>query len=252
MDVSDDTVGVRPAFWYSYTALETEQRPGISDYVIKDSDKRYLTKEDMQGLSAEELRVARNEIYARHGYQFEDQALNEYFTSKAWYYPASPDSRFYECLLNIYEKYNVQMILAAEEGREYTGELSQGYGYEEISESTAKEFSGDIDLAFFEELCGTWGTQSGEVIVSITPERFNDYPCHLLKFEHNDINLWYEIVFEVYYEDEIRIMELTRFREEVGAYGGFEMAYYDANGENLTVNGYKVANDRFEVEYVEE
>lgn len=251
LEISEDEMGgVRPAFWYSYMELEQEQRPGISDYVLEDSAVRYLIQEDLQGMSAEQLRLARNEIYARHGYQFDDPALNEYFTSKSWYYPAGGDKRFYECLLNIYEKYNVQMILAAEQGTEYTGELLQGYGYEEISENIEKEFSGDVDLAFFEDLCGTWGTQSGK-IVSITPERFNGYLCRILKFEYNNINMWYEIVFEVYYEDDIRLMKLTRFREAAESFGAFEMAYFDRNGEKLKENGYEVENDRFEIEYTE-
>lgn len=46
-----------------------------------------LTEADLMWLSAQELTYARNEIYARHGYIFKSDELNEYFVSKSWYYP---------------------------------------------------------------------------------------------------------------------------------------------------------------------
>lgn len=42
----------------------------------------------MEQLSLTELRLARNETYARHGYIFKDPALKAYFEAKAWYTPA--------------------------------------------------------------------------------------------------------------------------------------------------------------------
>lgn len=38
-----------------------------NEYVLPDSANRKLKKSDLKGLSKEELRIARNEIYARHG-----------------------------------------------------------------------------------------------------------------------------------------------------------------------------------------
>ena len=40
----------------------------------------------MKGKSARQLRIARNEIYARHGRLFVDQELQDYFDSKDWYF----------------------------------------------------------------------------------------------------------------------------------------------------------------------
>lgn len=54
-------------------------------YVIPDSDTRKLKKSDLKGLSAWELRIARNEIYARHGRLFQDQELQDYFDEQDWY-----------------------------------------------------------------------------------------------------------------------------------------------------------------------
>lgn len=56
-----------------------------SEYIFEDSNSRYLTNSDLYGLSSEELRYARNEIYARHGRRFKDEQLQSYFNSKSWY-----------------------------------------------------------------------------------------------------------------------------------------------------------------------
>ena len=57
-----------------------------TEYVFPNSDTRKLTKADVRGLSAEELRIGRNEIYARHGRKFNDQQLQDYFDAQSWYY----------------------------------------------------------------------------------------------------------------------------------------------------------------------
>lgn len=57
------------------------------EYILPYSSEVELTEADLMWLSAQELTYARNEIYARHGYIFKSNELNEYFGSKAWYYP---------------------------------------------------------------------------------------------------------------------------------------------------------------------
>ncbi len=65
------------------------------DFMIDDSDTRSVSDSDLAGMSLAELRIARNEIYARHGRQFKDPLLNQWFYSKTWY-------------LNISNKYSPQ------------------------------------------------------------------------------------------------------------------------------------------------
>jgi len=48
---------------------------------------RKITYNDVQGLSAWELKVMRNEIYARHGFVFQTDELKEYFAAQEWYKP---------------------------------------------------------------------------------------------------------------------------------------------------------------------
>lgn len=56
-----------------------------NDFIFPNSSASRLTEEDLRPLSLAELRIARNEIFARHGRQFKDPMLNKWFYSKTWY-----------------------------------------------------------------------------------------------------------------------------------------------------------------------
>ena len=81
-------------------------------FVIPDSSTRYLTEDDLMGLTSYELAVARNEIYARHGYIFVSNEWKDFFVGRYWYTPTSKD-----VTLNSVEEYNVSMILKEEATR---------------------------------------------------------------------------------------------------------------------------------------
>lgn len=89
------------------------------DYIFADSGSRYLSTSDLEGLSAEELSWARNEIYARHGRRFKDAGLQSYFDSKPWYNGTIEPDQFSEGMLNEYEKKNAETILSYERSKGY-------------------------------------------------------------------------------------------------------------------------------------
>lgn len=101
------------------SSAEGEMGSGItsdsSDYIIDDSDSRYLTDSDLDGLDADQLRLARNEIYARHGRRFNDEELQAYFDSKSWYSGTINPDDFSESLLNEYEIENANLIKSRED-----------------------------------------------------------------------------------------------------------------------------------------
>jgi hypothetical protein len=78
-------------------------------FIFADSDQRLLGEEDLKGLSSTELRIARNEIYARHGRFFVDQTLANYFSQFSWYHPRQVDVE-----LSPLETTNVNTIQTAE------------------------------------------------------------------------------------------------------------------------------------------
>jgi len=81
----------------------------VRDFVFSDSSYRRLDMNELEELNLKQLRIARNEIYARHGYIFEDDELNEYFKNKNWYVPVGNN-----VILNEVELYNIEIVKQVE------------------------------------------------------------------------------------------------------------------------------------------
>lgn len=82
-----------------------------NEYIIPDSDSRYLSINDLRGLTKEECRIARNEIVARKGRKFKDHELQEYFESKSWYNGYIEADKFNENdMLSDIERENMYLI----------------------------------------------------------------------------------------------------------------------------------------------
>lgn len=92
-----------------------------SEYEYEYLREREMTYADVEGKSAEELRLMRNYIFARRGYIFESEDLKEYFEQFSWYVPL-----YYDVTprLSDIEKYNVNFIKEYETdfGPDYTPE----------------------------------------------------------------------------------------------------------------------------------
>ena len=87
-----------------------------STYILPDSNSRKLTRADLQGLSKEKLRLARNEIFARHGMIFGVPDLDAYFGEKSWYKPTYSYDDFYDKVeMSAIEEVNVALINQVEE-----------------------------------------------------------------------------------------------------------------------------------------
>ena len=80
------------------------------DYLLPESNSRFLTEADLSGLSHEQLCFARNEIFARHGRIFQTPQIASYFSSKSWYRGTVPGDKFDESVLNQYEWTNINFI----------------------------------------------------------------------------------------------------------------------------------------------
>lgn len=84
------------------------------NYIIPDSSSRILTIEDIYGLSENQLSLARNEIYARHGRIFSDPYLKNYFEAQSWYQGTIESENFSEDMLSEIEKANIRFIQSHE------------------------------------------------------------------------------------------------------------------------------------------
>ncbi len=82
-----------------------------SDYLYP-SNTQYITVSELRRFTDEEVAIIRNEIYARHGYNFNSEFYQNYFYSKSWYYPISglDASTFDTSVFNQYETENIKTI----------------------------------------------------------------------------------------------------------------------------------------------
>ncbi|MQX52098.1 YARHG domain-containing protein [Alcanivorax sp. PA15-N-34] len=88
-----------------------------SPYLIADSARRVLSDSDVRSLDAQALRVARNEIFARHGYTFNSADLRRHFSRQPWYEPTGK-----QVSLNAVEQANVAFLLGRERVLENSGQ----------------------------------------------------------------------------------------------------------------------------------
>lgn len=89
------------------------------DFVLPESSTRLLTDADLYGLTADQCKIARNEIYARHGRRFKDAALQAYFDSKSWYTGTIEPDDFPENMLSDIEMKNRDTIVNYEKEMGY-------------------------------------------------------------------------------------------------------------------------------------
>jgi hypothetical protein len=75
--------------------------------VYPEGSTRLLRQSDMEGLTSWDLKVMRNEIFARYGYIFRTQEMIDHFSQQSWYAPRYDDVTR---LLSSIEKKNIEFI----------------------------------------------------------------------------------------------------------------------------------------------
>lgn len=106
---NDPRIGKRS---FDLPARKFKYNPKAGTY--PQSSTRTLTPKDVENLTNEELRLMRNEIYARHGYSFKLADMRDHFDKLDWYMPMSVDvknslTKLEEAnatLIKRYEKYS--------------------------------------------------------------------------------------------------------------------------------------------------
>lgn len=84
-----------------------------NSFVFPTSSTAYISKSDVEKLSADELNIAINEIYARNGRIFTTPSLADYFNSQSWYTPKYTAEEFDKNVkFNQYEQTNLQLLIS--------------------------------------------------------------------------------------------------------------------------------------------
>ena len=92
-------------------AQKTQRRLTLSPGDMELFENRAITEPMLRGLSLYELRLLRNEIYARHGRMFRALWLQQYFYGQPWY---QPDEDFKDESVSGIDKLNVETIVKFE------------------------------------------------------------------------------------------------------------------------------------------
>lgn len=92
------------------------EEESVAQQYLFPTDIVLITVNDLKSFTAEEVRLLRNEIYARYGYTFTNTELQEYFEEKSWYH-SNPDlnaQTFDNAMLNDIEFSNIEIIVEYE------------------------------------------------------------------------------------------------------------------------------------------
>lgn len=89
------------------------------EFVFPLSDYALIQGSDLEGMTALECKIARNEILARHGRLFKDKILQRYFNHCSWYHGRIEPDEFPEDILSEVEWKNMETILTFEKQNGY-------------------------------------------------------------------------------------------------------------------------------------
>lgn len=109
------------------------------EYIVADSNIKYLTEDELEQYSVEELGYIRNEIFARYGYIFEKDKYRDYFYSKSWYTP-DPSFEGNEEDFNEYELANIELIKSLEAKRKGKTSSNKNRDYFYIQDENPEEY----------------------------------------------------------------------------------------------------------------
>lgn len=88
--------------------VKQEKEGKDNSFIFPNSNAEILSYEELNAVSRENLKTAINEIYARHGYIFEEKEVKEYFENQEWYTGSVSASDFSrDKFLNSIEKTNL-------------------------------------------------------------------------------------------------------------------------------------------------
>lgn len=139
----DFVAGLTQVQWYSFDSLDGNSEEtahtssqdtapimypslvGWNTGTIFDYEYDYLTEQNLKYVPEDVLRIARNEIFAKHGYIFETEDLKEFFSYKDWYQGTVKASDWDDSVLNEYEKKNLELISQFEKKEEKALDITE-------------------------------------------------------------------------------------------------------------------------------
>lgn len=92
---------------YEDTSEDEIKEYNLPSAYLKNTDSELLTEAFLKDTEIGQIKLIRDEIYARHGFVFKDRETQKYFEEKTWYVK---NPNYTDDLLNDVEKKNLDLI----------------------------------------------------------------------------------------------------------------------------------------------
>ncbi|MDO4324019.1 MAG: YARHG domain-containing protein, partial [Lachnospiraceae bacterium] len=109
VSMSNDIEWIKANLKITFTGESIYTEP--QDYILPLSSSAYLSESDLDGMSADEVQMAINEIYARHHRKFVIQSIQDYFNARSWYSGTVEAEDFDVSVMNVYEGANINLMV---------------------------------------------------------------------------------------------------------------------------------------------
>lgn len=166
------------------TPQPTPEKVESSFYILPQSNQRLLTYVDIQNFTKQDIMLARNEIFARHGRKFQDEDVRTYFESQTWYNGTIEPGDFSTSVFSDIEQKNVDFLKQYEDG---LNGISQDVG----SSGSVVTYSGYI-IPQSSSRRLTYADIAGLSSWQLSMARNEIYARHGRKFNDADIRSYFE------------------------------------------------------------
>lgn len=111
------------------SATAPVQEADSNYYILPQSSQRLITYVDIQDFTKQDMMLARNEIFARHGRIFSDEEVRSYFEAQSWYKGTIAPEDFDTSMLSTIEQKNISFIKEYENGLNGVSQQVGDYGW---------------------------------------------------------------------------------------------------------------------------
>lgn len=146
--------------------------------ILNADSSTLFTKSELKSKTLVELRLIRNEIYARKGYIFKSEELQNHFENKEWYVPKENE----KITLSENEKNNVDLIkqIEAEKKKDFTSTKTSNEDSSKYSDTITVNYKNnkkilDILTLFPETNMGSWDWSQKERIDLVNEIKENNF-----------------------------------------------------------------------------
>mgnify|MGYP005803002601 CR=1 FL=1 len=151
----------------------TDSSGNSPDYILPDSSNRIIDPSEFGDFSINDMQMAVNEIYARHGRRFQDEGIQAYFDSKSWYSGTVDPDYFDESVLSDVERENIDTLSywmqpeLTQSNPSTVDKYEYGVNAASIGETDSTDSSGDAKQ-FFRDRQGYYTNPETYQIVSVS------------------------------------------------------------------------------------